>query len=143
MKPEQVKVEDGKASKTNIILIKEIDFLDSEYSPQLFSDNEIAPTGQLLICKLSPKNACDPEFVFRWDEQKDTMDIDIRQVTKKMEQEFKEDKNGFSGHHPKRLIKTDGRFFEICLKVPQKVVFKGTVEVTLHRKLNPALRKKI
>jgi len=60
----------------------QIDYLcDENYNLEPCQENEITPTGLLVVAKLEPRKKSLPGFWFRWDEKADALDVDIEGVT--------------------------------------------------------------
>jgi hypothetical protein len=102
-----------------------IAFLDGEYHSVIWlNDNEVTPTGLLVIGKLHPlKIGMLPTFIFRWDEKSDAVDIDIE---KKKTSEVKE----FIGHHTCK-ISSIPRIFKAKIVWKSKLIYEGQITFNL------------
>ena len=56
----------------------EFAYLNSDYDLVLLQGNEITGQGLLLCGKLKPKKPLLPEFLIRWDEKGDHLNVDIK-----------------------------------------------------------------
>jgi hypothetical protein len=108
----------------------EIEHLDEDYTIQVPKESKTTDQGWLVVGKLQPKIALLPQFLFRWDEKDQRLDVDIEEVSDTTEKSFKQGKNGYSGHHARKSEK-DGRFFDIDIWIPGKHVFKGCISFNL------------
>ena len=90
-------------------------------------------TGLLEIGRVRPQDKSLPEFVFRWDERAEDLDVDILNVSVRIRRDFERGKRGYSGHHTRRMS-GDARDFETDIKIPSGIVFRGCLSVPLQRK---------
>jgi hypothetical protein len=87
-------------------------------------DGVRSETGKLEIFKLVPKAGAGPYFVGRWDQKKESLDIDMRGASKTAIKAFKKG----AGHHPNRSADPNTRTFEFTIDTPPVgFVFKGSV----------------
>lgn len=132
-KIERIKKEDGKVfSVSNLkILTKTLhsDFVLSRH-PVNISD-----TGLLLILEILPKSGQGPRFTARWDEAATAMDFDMLDISTSAARKFKNNRDGYSGHHTCRSSDPDVRTFEVKIETPQGVIFEGDVTFNVTRKM--------
>jgi hypothetical protein len=99
-------------------------------------DSKVTPKGWLVILRVEPvaKDSPLPTFVARWDDEKRTgkeaIDIDlIKPETER--QAFKEERNGYKGHHAEP-VEGKLRTFEIDIEIPPcRKVFKARVNCAM------------
>lgn len=115
----------GGVTKVNIVSVY---FLDPEYEIETLSDHFTSPTGFLEVVRLKPKSPELPKFIFRWDENKDALDVDI----------YKEEiihnelwnVEGYEGHHTQKITSA-GKVFKANISIPDKKIFEGKIDVGL------------
>jgi hypothetical protein len=133
-KRRRIQKQDGKAFETYNVEIKTT-FLDPRYRPPLESCNVIADTGPLNVFELMPISENLPSFKGRWDEKKEALDVDIEGVSKAEWRRFKDGRQGYSGHHSKRVSSAKGWAYEVSISTPGGMVFEATVCFNLLRKI--------
>ena len=130
MDREKVSIRNGKAFKINAVTVKQ-DYIDARYELFIYQRNEITSTGLLTIGELKPQDETLPGFLFRWDEKADSLDVDINNTTDGIERKFKAGKEGYDGHHTKRVPYEKNKTFEVDIKIPDFQVFKGNISFGL------------
>lgn len=134
MKPEEVAIKDGKAFKTTEVKVIE-NWRHPKYEMIKYRENRITDTGLLLVAELRPMEENLPRFLFRWDEKAESLDVDITDVSEEIKRKFKRGREGYEGHHPKRVPDEKEIIFEVCIRTPQGKVFEGKISFGLHREL--------
>lgn len=134
-----MKLEDGKAVRTNDVSAK-TKYLNDAYRLNLKPFHEITATGKLIVAELHPQDLQKPGFTIRWDENRDTIDVDIENVQEDVKWKFRNEEEGYRGHHTQRIKNTKNRIFEVYISIPEQKIFEGEVTITLFRKLQPHLR---
>ena len=122
---------DGQASSlTNLQITAQHSDPDYEL---LKHDLTRSETGLLRVFSLIPKTAGKPSFAARVDDgspgrrRPPELDIDIKDVTKAIERDFKADRNGYFGHHTDRSPNQNQRIFDVEIGTPAGKVFAGEV----------------
>lgn len=124
---------DGKA-RSAFNISERHTFIHPEYDIVLDS-GQIGPTGLLVIARLQPKNATIgtlPEFVLRWDEKDNHLDVDPVDVLKAEESQFKKGTSNYYGHHADKL-RSGPRVFEINIGWHGRLVYHGEIRFNLAR----------
>jgi hypothetical protein len=100
----------------------------------------LSETGLLSIFEISPKDeeSMFPTFVARWDQNKETLDIDLKNTSPDELELFKSEKVGYSGHHPIRL-NTPSRTFKVDIRTPSHHIFTGNVSFNINHGHEPGL----
>jgi len=134
--PKEV-IRDGRAFGVNKVEA-EVDYKCEDYDLKCYSGREITKTGLLKVAALKPRRKSLPEFVFRWDEKTEILDVDILNAPKSAERKFKEEVGGYKGHHTRRIPDSkDRKLFEALIEIPLLgTVFRGRIIAPLHRKLD-------
>lgn len=133
MDRKKVAKENGKVFSIGKIECVETFYRDKNYALQLYCNNRIGETGFLDIGKLSSDKQGLPEFIFRWDEKKEALDVDICISGKRDNRLWK--LRGYEGHHSTRIYREEGRVFELKVNVPCRKIFHGRIRVPVNRKL--------
>jgi hypothetical protein len=81
----------------------------------------------LEVLRIIPKSGIGPCFVARWDQKPECLDIDMSGETNCAAKNFKNNSNGYYGHHTNRSTDLDTRIFDIKIGTPAGVLFDGTV----------------
>jgi len=109
-------------------------FIHPEYDIVL-DGRQIGPTGLLVIARLKPKNArtgTSPEFVLRWDEKDNHLDVDPVDVSRAEESQFKKGTSDYYGHHADKL-RSGPRVFEANIEWHGQPVYHGEIRFSLAR----------
>lgn len=134
MDKQEVSKRDGKARKTFNVDKQQL-YLDTDYNIVVLENNEISPTGLLIIAELRPiQNKKLPRFVFRWDQKANTLDVDALNAKKEDIDKFKNGTSNFSGHHPTKLT-VEGRQYEVRIVWAGKILFQGHIGFSLAREV--------
>lgn len=139
MKPELVK-QDGRVFEIDCEITE--DYLNPEYKLSKEAA-ALSPTGWLKIFSLTPITGTGPSFVGRWDggsrdvgkTERYDLDFDIQGVPVKDCDWFKNGKHGYSGHHACRVSSAEGWIYEVLITIPSGTIFKGFVQLRLHRRM--------
>jgi hypothetical protein len=94
-------------------------------------DGILTDTGRLQVLKLTSNSDIDPFFIARWDQTPEHLDIDIYGASNSAIEKFKNNKDGYGGHHTSRPADPHKRIFEIRIKMLERIIFEGTVTFTL------------
>jgi hypothetical protein len=108
------------------------DFLDPDYD--IMIENLIRGETRLLkVFSLIPNTPAKPCFHARVDDGSSEkrkeleLDIDIKGVSESLVRDFKDNRNGYLGHHNARAANPDERIFGVEIATPSGRVFKGQV----------------
>lgn len=132
MDPEKFKDKTKKVAGTTEVGIVSIDYLSPKYKVEVLSDQPTTPTGLLEVARLNPERSGLPKFVFRWDESKDELDLDIYKNGR-----YRNDlwnKPGYKGHHTDK-VKDGEKKFKADVKISGEKVFRGIIDVGLFIKI--------
>jgi hypothetical protein len=100
-------------------------------------DGILSETGKLEILKLVPKSGDGPYFIARWDQRTERVDIDMHGASRSAIRKFKNEREGYSGHHTRRTADPDKRVFDIQVQMPPLgTIFDGTVSFSNHYKMS-------
>jgi hypothetical protein len=97
-------------------------------------DGILSETGRVVIFELRPKQPDDPGFVARWDggnraipdKIQYAVDIDIVGPSNAEQRRFRNDQNGYSGHHAHQPS-DEQNTYEVYIKTPAGLVFDATI----------------
>jgi hypothetical protein len=103
-----------------------VEFIDGTYELIFSVQNEMTPTGLLVIFSIVSKNTQAPYFIGRWDQLQEVVDVDIENTDSKSVRAFRSSKNGFRGHRPQRISK-DTRTFLVDIAIPSGSIFRGAL----------------
>jgi len=129
----KVEQRDGKARRV-FNAVEEHTYISPEYD-MVIGDEEIGATGLLTIARLKLKNASkgiSPEFVFRWDDKDNRLDIDAVNASKKQQIAFRNGNTQYHGHHPIK-ISTGPRIFQVNIVWSGQKVYCGELGFSLAR----------
>jgi len=132
MNPEKFKDIDKKVAGTTKVEIVKIDYLDYNYKIEVFPDNLATSTALVKIAQLIPKNSHLPTFLFRWDKNQNTLDVDIYKEGKLCKELWND--VGYKGHQTQRVSK-ESKIFDADVSMPDKRIFKGKIDVGLFIKI--------
>ncbi len=128
MDPKKFKQKIKKIAGTTNVDIISTEYLSPEYETEILSKNTTTSTGLLEIIRLNPLKPDLPQFIFRWDENKDALDIDIYKDRKRCNDLW--GKNKYKGHHTRKISK-ESKIFEADINGPNGIIFKGIINVDL------------
>lgn len=99
-------------------------YRNPEYKLKLYKTAKIQTNNLLIVGELKPIKRSLPGFWFRWDEKANALDVDIRSVPDSIKDLFEKGKEGYGGHHTKKVI-SDKRIYEADIRIPHTHVFHG------------------
>ncbi len=116
-------------------------FLHHEYKLKTPETISLSETGLLILFIIEPIENFDlPSFSARWDQNLETLDIDISNTTHKISILFKAEKEGYLGHHPKN-ISQNPRTYNVHIAIPQYEIFNSNISFNINRTHAPELFK--
>jgi len=133
MDTNKVAKRDGKARRA-FNVSEQHTFIHAEYDIVL-DGAQIGPTGLLVIARLKPKDdtmGTLPEFVIRWDEKDNHLDVDPLDVSKVKERQFKKGTSGYYGHHADKLD-SGPRVFKANIEWHGQPIYHGEIRFNLSR----------
>lgn len=107
-----------------------------------FLHEGLTETGFLRVFKLDSKDSTLPCFIGRWDQSTETLDIDIMKVGSKASESFRNERNGYAGHHPTRTADPE-RKYQLKILLPEKPIFEGYVSFNINHGHAPGLFKSV
>ncbi|MSR71603.1 MAG: hypothetical protein EXS50_02990 [Candidatus Taylorbacteria bacterium] len=111
-------------------------FVSPEYILNIVNE-PLSETGLLVLFKIDPREDVSlPSFVARWDQNYETLDIDILNIEKGVATLFKGGKGGYEGHHPVRISQST-RTYKVSIKLPTKDIFSGNVTFNINHGHEP------
>jgi hypothetical protein len=129
MDPRRFRDKTKKVAGTTNVDVVSIEYLNPEYEIEVLPPNNLtSPTGLLEVARLNPKKPNLLQFVFRWDENEDTLDVDIYKDGKNCKNLWK--KNGYKGHHTQKVDR-ESKIFKANISIPSQPIFKGKINVDL------------
>lgn len=135
MDPNKVARRDGKA-RSAFNVSERHTLINSAYEIAL-DGQQIRPTGPLVIARLRPKNATIttlPEFVLRWDEKDNRLDVDPVDVSEAEGTKFRKGTSSYYGHHAKKL-QSGPRVFEANIGWHGYRIYHGEIRFSLAREV--------
>jgi hypothetical protein len=135
MDADEVARRDGKAR--NVFNVNEQHtFIHREYD--IFLDRgRIGATGLLLIARLKPRIApieTLPEFVLRWDEKANQLDVDPLAVSEAELGQFRKGTGDYYGHHADK-VGSDPRVYEANIRWHGQPIYHGQIRFNLAREV--------
>ena len=103
-----------------------INYLNGKYALELFPNTPATETGFVKVMELIPKISRVPNFILRWDEKADTLDVDIYKNGKLCNELW--GTVGYNGHHTQRI---KNRIFWVNITIPNKKIFEGIINIGL------------
>jgi hypothetical protein len=127
---EEVEERDG--AKATLDVSGEHEYIHPDYDLVL-GEGKIGPTGLLSIARLrlkNPRTGSLPEFVLRWDDKDDCLDVDSLSELEEEQRLFKKGTGEYYGHHSVR-ISISPRVFEISLMWRGQLIYRGRLKFNL------------
>jgi hypothetical protein len=134
MKPDRFLNKEKKVGGTTSVEILENHYIHPDYISKPCCYEKATDTGLVKIGELVPKQQSFPRFIFRWDERKETLDVDIYVEGKLTNALW--DQPGYKGHHPPKKNGSSGRYV-LDIWIPLKRIFKGIIDIGLAFELRP------
>ena len=103
----------------------------------VLGSGQIESTGRLVIARLKMKDATvriSPEFVLRWDEKANSLDVDPVNVSIVEARKFKKGTGDYCGHHPNK-VGSNPRVFEVNIRWRGQQVYHGEIRFSLAREV--------
>jgi hypothetical protein len=125
-------VEEGDGAKAILNVSEEREYVHPDYDLVL-GEGQIGQTGLLAIATLklkNPRTGSLPDFVLRWDDKDDRLDVDSLSKLEKEQRLFRRGTGGYCGHHSVR-ISTSPRAFEINLAWQGQGIYRGRLKFNL------------
>jgi hypothetical protein len=94
----------------------------------------IGETGLLRIFEISSGSLSKPQFYGRWDQVKQTMDIDIFNVDHTTKKMFLKSNSSCVGHHPD-LVNINNRAFNVEISILGDKFYNGIVSFCVQHRL--------
>jgi hypothetical protein len=139
----QIKNRSGRVSKiSNLEVNPTVINRDYQIEP---CDGTLSETGKLEILRVLPKSGDCPYFTARWDQEPEHLDVDMHGASRSAIKKFKNNKDGYLGHHTSRSTDPDKRIFDVKIETPASVIFEGTIsfansyDVIITEKLTPTV----
>ena len=135
MRKDHAAKRDGKAFGTNRVQESKRLYLDKAYDLILLSGNRMTLTGRLDTARLEGKctgSSTIPEFLFRWHDKADALDVDPINVSDAEKRNFRKGTVGYRGHHTQK-ISSSPRTFEVDIECCGKKIYWGHIQVSLAR----------
>ncbi len=106
----------------------EVEYRDDLFEINAFPESDRKPNGLLPVLTLTSPSE-NLEFVCRWDQNPEVVDIDMYEDDKTVI-EFKLKKDGYVGHHTS-VVSRDPRKFHIDIQIPNRVIFQGYLTLNI------------
>jgi hypothetical protein len=100
--------------------------LDKKYKFKLFPNTPATESGLVKVMELIPESSEMPNFILRWDEKSDTLDVDIYKNGKLCNELWGIEE--YNGHHTQKI---GNRRFGVKITIPNKKIFEGIIDVGL------------
>ena len=114
-------------SASNVEIVT--DSIDPRYR-LVESDKSISTeTGHLELFRVGPLNAGLPTFSARWDQQANSIDVDLLgdSAARRL---FRDEAGGCAGHHS-QIVRDSPRTYRLKIQTPAGVVVSGTVTLNI------------
>jgi hypothetical protein len=134
---------DGASRLSNLKVTKH--YLNPDYDIQEHNLTR-GRTGLLRVFSLVPKKSGIPSFQTRVDDgsqrkpKEPELDIDIEGVDGAIRSDFKTGRNGYLGHHTKRVPNPQERIFDVEIAIPNGRVFEGEVFFNVNFSVSAQMR---
>jgi len=106
----------------------EVEYIDDLFETSAFPESHRKPNGLLPVLTLTSPGE-NLEFVCRWDQNPEVVDIDMYEDGK-IVIEFKSKEDGYVGHHTS-VVSRDPRKFRIDIQIPKRVIFQGYLTLNI------------
>jgi hypothetical protein len=137
-KIEQIKSQDRVSRISNLAVT--VKHLDPEYEARPCSGVE-TEMGFLEILKIAPNAGQQPRFTARWDQKPEHLDLDMHGASNTAIRNFKNNRNGYRGHHTDRSENPEQRIFEVAIEIPpNRIIFEGEVSFSNMYKVHVAAK---
>ena len=136
----EVAKRDGKARRAFNVSEQQT-YIHTEYDMILYGE-QIELTGRLIIARLRPRNARQgyfPEFVLRWDEKANSLDVDSVNTPEAETIAFKQGTDKYYGHHTKKAG-SESRVFEVNTGWHGCQVYHGEIRFSLAREVESIIQ---
>ena len=133
MDPNKVAKRDGRARSAPNVNERHT-LIHPEYEI-ILDGQQIGPTGLLVIARLRPMNATTrtlPEFVFRWDEKDNHLDVDPVDVSEAEGSKFRKGTGSYYGHRARKL-QSGSRIFQANIGWHGYRIYRGEIGFNLAR----------
>jgi hypothetical protein len=128
-KIEQIRKQSGRVSRVSNLEVNSTHVhLEYRLEP---CNGILTETGKLEVLKLLPKSGVGPSFIARWDQKPEHLDIDMHGASNRAISKFRNNKDGYFGHHTSRTTDPDKRIFEVKIETPAGVIFDGAVSFSI------------
>lgn len=125
---------DGKVFRVYNVKVEK-HYLHPDYELIAHDPAVLSETGRLDVFEVKSISGTRPNFSGRWDggdrnkpeKIRYDLDIDILEVARKIQRQFKNCENGYSGHHTTPSARMIGNAYDLSISIPGEVVFEGTV----------------
>jgi hypothetical protein len=124
---------DGKA-RSAFNVSEQHTFIHPGYDIDL-DGRQIGPTGLLVIARLKLRDATIrtlPEFILRWDEKGNHLNVDPVGVSKAKKRQFEKGTSNYYGHRAVKLP-SDTRVLEVNIRWGGQPVYHGEIRFSLAR----------
>jgi hypothetical protein len=116
-------------------------YIHPDYEIETESYGKLSETGLVLVFQIkSIVDDKEPYFIARWDQNFETLDIDIKNVDNRVKALFNAEKDGYAGHHPVRILQ-ETRTYDVNIQLPEKSIFRGNVTFNVGHGHHPDLFK--
>jgi len=127
-------------------LREDIRFIHPDYR-YIKGNGTLSDTGELVLFKLIPKSLTSSTFVARWDggsrgflhKTRYDVDVDMDGPGKAEEKQFRNGKNGYSGHHTTKISDAENKY-RVCISTPSGQVFDANISFSKHHRLTLSAR---
>jgi hypothetical protein len=116
---------EGRVSKISNLVVTPR-YVNPDYKYEI-CDGFLTDTGKLEILTLIAKSGGGPYFIARWDYRPEHLDIDMHNASRSAIRKFKNNKDGYGGHHTNRTTDPNKRIFDVTIELPNSVIFDGEV----------------
>ena len=131
MDPDKFKNKKSKIAGTTGVDILKIEYLDKNYRIKLLPNTPAGKSGLVKVAELTSDISQMPMFIFRWDENDSTLDIDMYKDGKiRRDSEWIHGTSGYKGHHTAKLD-GDKKLFKIDISIPRGKIFEGVLNIGL------------